>query len=78
MRHAIKGFLWCPIKGDAPKVINKMLEADGIIFATPNYINHITASMEALFERASHFIHCKRLLGKYVAAAVSSGSGEKL
>ncbi len=68
--------LWCPIKDDAPKVINKMLEADGIIFATPNYINHITASMKALFERASHFIHCKRLLGKYVAATVSSGSRE--
>jgi len=31
--------------------------------------------MKALFERGSHFIHCRRLLGKYIAAVVSSGSG---
>lgn len=68
--------LQCSIKDDVPAVINKMLEADGIIFATPNYIKHVTASMKALFERASHFIHCKRLLGKYVSGVVTSGSGE--
>lgn len=68
--------LQCPIKDDAPELINKMLGANGIIFATPNYINHVSASMKTLFERASHFIHCKRLLGKYVAAVVSSGRGE--
>ncbi|MDP3804197.1 MAG: flavodoxin family protein, partial [Candidatus Omnitrophota bacterium] len=40
------------------------------------YINQVTASMKALFDRSSHFIHCKRLLGKYIAGAVSSGSGQ--
>lgn len=68
--------LQCSIKDDVPAVITKILESEGIIFATPNYINHVTASMKALFERASHFIHCKRLLGQYVAGVVSSGSGE--
>lgn len=68
--------LQCCIKDDVPAVVNKMLEAEGIIFATPNYINQVTASMKALFERASHFIHCKRLLGKYAVGVVSSGSGE--
>jgi multimeric flavodoxin WrbA len=53
-----------------------MLEAEGIILATPNYINQVTASMKALFDRSAHFIHCKRLLGKYVAGVVSSGSGQ--
>jgi len=52
-----------------------MLEADGIILVSPNYINQVTASMKALFDRSSHFIHCKRLLGKYIVAVVSSGSG---
>jgi multimeric flavodoxin WrbA len=64
----------CSMKDDAPKILKKMLEADGIILASPNYINQITASMKALFERASHFIHCKRLLGKYIVGVVSSGS----
>jgi multimeric flavodoxin WrbA len=67
--------LQCPIKDDADDIISKMLVADAIIFASPNYINQITASMKALFDRTSHFIHCKRLLGKYTAAIVTSGSG---
>lgn len=66
----------CPINDDARMILEKMLEADGMIFASPNYINQITASMKALWDRASHFIHCRRLLGKYVAGVVSSGSGQ--
>jgi multimeric flavodoxin WrbA len=68
--------LQCPIKDDVRSILKKMLDADGIIFATPNYINQVTASMKALFDRSSHFIHCKRLLGKYIAGIVSSGSGQ--
>jgi multimeric flavodoxin WrbA len=56
-------------------ILNKMLEADGIILASPNYINQVTASMKALFDRSSHFIHCLRLMEKYVVGVVSSGSG---
>ncbi len=71
-----KKILCCSIDDDVGVVLKKMLEADGIILATPNYINHVTASMKALFDRSSHFIHCLRLLGKYVAGVVSSGSGQ--
>lgn len=66
----------CLIKDDVHMILEKMLEADGIILASPNYINQVTASMKALFDRTSHFIHCKRLLGKYVSGVVSSGSGQ--
>lgn len=66
----------CSIKDDTPAILKKMLEADGIILASPNYIDQVTASMKALFDRSSHFIHCKRLLGKYIAAVVTSGSGQ--
>ena len=71
-----KKILFCRLKDDVGVVLNKMLEADGIIIASPNYINQITASMKAIFDRSSHFIHCKRLLGKYFAGVVSSGSGQ--
>ncbi|HNQ36280.1 MAG TPA: flavodoxin family protein [bacterium] len=67
--------LACPLKDDVRPLLDKMLEADGLILATPNYINQVTASMKALFDRSSHFIHCLRLLGKHVAGVVSSGSG---
>ncbi len=64
-----------PIKDDVQMIIEKMLEADGIILASPNYINQVTAAMKALFDRSSHFIHCKRLLDKYIVGVVSSGGG---
>jgi multimeric flavodoxin WrbA len=68
--------LQCPLPDDVHTILKKMLEADGIILASPNYINQVTASMKSLFDRSAHFIHCKRLLGKYVAGVVSSGSGQ--
>jgi multimeric flavodoxin WrbA len=71
-----KKILHCPLPDDVHVILKKMLEADGIIFASPNYINQVTASMKALFDRSAHFIHCKRLLGKYIAGVVSSGSGQ--
>ena len=60
----------CPIEDNAKVILDKMLDADGIVFASPNYIDQVTSSMKALWERASHFIHCRRLLGKYVAGVV--------
>lgn len=71
-----RNILTCLVKDDVHMVLVKMLEADGIILSSPNYINQVTASMKALFDRSNHFIHCKRISGKYVAGVVSSGSGQ--
>jgi multimeric flavodoxin WrbA len=71
-----KKILSCSIKDSVEGILKKMLESDGIILASPNYINQVTASMKALFDRSVHFIHCKRLLGKYIVGVVSSGSGQ--
>ncbi|MDD5730392.1 MAG: flavodoxin family protein [Candidatus Omnitrophica bacterium] len=71
-----KKMLNCSISDDAHNILRKMLEADGIILASPNYINQVTGSMKTLFDRSAHFIHCKRLLGKFVAGVVTSGSGQ--
>jgi multimeric flavodoxin WrbA len=71
-----KNILRCPLPDDVHVILKKVLEADGIILASPNYINQVTASMKALFDRSAHFIHCKRLLGKYIVGVVSSGSGQ--
>ena len=71
-----KNMMHCSLSDDVHVILIKMLKADGIILASPNYINQVTASMKALFDRSTHFIHCKRLLGKYIAGVVSSGSGQ--
>ncbi|MBI4845013.1 MAG: flavodoxin family protein [Candidatus Omnitrophica bacterium] len=70
-----KKILECPINDGVRGISEKMLLADGIIFSTPNYINQVTALMKAFWERASHFIHCRRFLGKYICGVVTSGSG---
>jgi multimeric flavodoxin WrbA len=71
-----KKILKCTLPDEVNVILEKMLAADGIILASPNYINQVTASMKALFDRSAHFIHCKRLLGKYIAGVVSAGSGQ--
>jgi multimeric flavodoxin WrbA len=70
-----KKILSCPIRDDARLLQEKMLEADAIVFASPVYIHHITGHLKNLLDRSSHFVHCQRLLGKYVAAAATSGGG---
>jgi multimeric flavodoxin WrbA len=70
-----KKIMDCPIKDDVNPLIKKMLENDGIIFASPVYIDHITGYLKMFFDRSTHFIHCLRLLGKYTAAVATSGGG---
>ncbi len=70
-----KKILHCSVQDSVPGILTKMLESDGIILASPNYINQVSALMKALFDRSTHFIHCKRLLGKYIIGVVTSGSG---
>jgi multimeric flavodoxin WrbA len=70
-----KKIMDCPIRDDANPLIEKMLENDGIIFASPVYIDHITGYLKMFFDRSTHFIHCLRLLGKYTAAVATSGGG---
>lgn len=65
----------CPVKDDVRPLLNKMLESDGIIFASPVYIHQVTGYLKMFLDRSSHFIHCQRLLGKYVVAVATSGGG---
>jgi multimeric flavodoxin WrbA len=70
-----KNLMVCPIKDDAHLLLNKMLESDGIMFASPVYIDNITGYLKTFFDRSTHFIHCQRLLGKYVGAVATAGGG---
>ena len=65
----------CVLNDDGRLILQRMLEADGIVLASPVYLDHVTAQMKALLDRTSHFIHCLRLTGKYMAALTTSGGG---
>ena len=65
----------CVLKDDAAGIQRQMLEADGIVLASPVYLDQVTSQLKALLDRTSHYIHCLRLTGKYVAAVTTSGGG---
>lgn len=65
----------CVMDDDVKRILKKVLAADGLVLASPVYLNQVTAQMKALLDRSSHFIHCLRLMGKYVAVVTTSGGG---
>ncbi len=52
-----KKILACPLHDDAMALLQKTLEADGILLVSPNYINQVTGSLKVFFDRSAHFIH---------------------
>lgn len=66
----------CVIDDDVFWLLDKILNSDGFILATPVYIRQVTASLKAVMDRSSHFIHCQRLLGKYACCITTSGGGQ--
>ena len=64
----------CVFKDDYPKIKDAVLEADGIILASPNYISNVSSQMKAFLDRSFCFLfHCQALSGKYGAVVVASG-----
>ena len=65
----------CHQKDDYNALKKKILEADGIILSSPNYIDNITAQLKVFFDRSANFIHEQLLDGKYGLSITTSGSG---
>ncbi|MCP4717325.1 MAG: flavodoxin family protein [Deltaproteobacteria bacterium] len=63
----------CVIDDDYQEIKAAMLAADGIIFATPNYIYNVSAQIKALLDRSFSMIHCQSLHGKYGACVLATG-----
>ncbi|MDA8335557.1 MAG: flavodoxin family protein [Peptococcaceae bacterium] len=69
---------YCVQKDDFNQVFEKMLEADGIVLASPVYIYQVSAQLKMFLDRFANPLHCLRLLGKYGAAvATAGGSGHE-
>ncbi len=70
----------CGVTNDGMnECIDKMVEADGIIFGSPTYFSNVTAEMKALIDRAglvssANGYMLKRKVGAGVAAARRAGS----
>jgi len=68
----------CPIKDDREMIIKEMLDADGVLFASPVYVMHITALMKNFFERVGYNDHRPCFFGKHaMIMSVCAGFGAK-
>ncbi|WP_303701330.1 flavodoxin family protein [Flexistipes sinusarabici] len=67
----------CHLKDDFEPIKEKVLAADGIILASPNYIFHVSGQLKVFIDRCSSLIHCMALEGKYGASVVTSGGGDE-
>lgn len=69
----------CVYDDDAPAIVERMKDADGIIFGSPVYIDNVSGQMKIFFDRLGDAIHYQQLAGKYgcsVATTHTSGSDE--
>ena len=69
----------CVNDDDVPSLVDRMKEADGIVFASPVYIDNVSGQMKVFFDRLADAIHYQVLAGKYgcsVASTHTSGGNE--
>jgi multimeric flavodoxin WrbA len=68
-----KGEDLCPLKDDRDKLIEKMLNSDGVIFASPNYSFQVSGFMKIFLDRLGFLLHRPRMFGKAFTSVVAQG-----
>ncbi len=68
----------CPIKDESASLEQKMMEADGVIFATPVYGFQVSGLMKTFIDRHSYVFHRPRFFRQKALLLASAGwSGQK-
>lgn len=74
----LKGEKNCPLKDDRDMIIKEILDADGIVFASPVNVNHISTLMKKFIDRLGYEAHRPRFYDKYaMVMAICGGFGAK-
>ncbi|MCD1294401.1 flavodoxin family protein [Methanocella sp. CWC-04] len=68
----LKGEQKCPVRDGSEVLEKKMLEADGVIFASPNYASNVTGLMKTFIDRIAYAGHRPRFYGQYALYVVTS------
>jgi multimeric flavodoxin WrbA len=68
-----KGEEFCPLKDDRDKLIKKMNNSDGIIFASPNYSFNVSGHMKIFLDRLGFVFHRPCFFGKVCTNIVIQG-----
>jgi multimeric flavodoxin WrbA len=68
----------CILKDDVPEIMNKLQKADGIILASPVYLQQVSGKMKTFFDRTCSWYHRPVLTAKPIlSVATTKGSGLK-
>lgn len=67
-----KGKELCPLKDDKAEIENKIMEADGIIFATPVYCENVSGYMKNFIDRFAHVFHRPQFFDQKVMVLANS------
>src|SRR5271157_1202026 len=63
----------CPRKDDFNEVVEKMLDADGFILSSPNYMEGVSGQMKVFMDRHCDVVHCQKYEGKYSISLTTCG-----
>jgi multimeric flavodoxin WrbA len=67
----------CPQKDEFESIKEKILDSDGLVLASPNYIYSVSAQLKAFMDRCCGVVHCLAFEGKYGASVITSGGGDE-
>ncbi|MGD0230527.1 MAG: flavodoxin family protein [Syntrophorhabdales bacterium] len=65
----------CGQKDEFASIRDRIMAADGLVLASPNYIDHVSAQLKAFIDRCCGVVHTLGFSGRYGAAVVTSGGG---
>jgi len=71
-----KGEEYCPYKDDRDKLLGKMNDSDGVIFASPNYSFQVSGLMKVFLDRLGFGFHRPSFFGKTFTSIVVQGIGK--
>jgi hypothetical protein len=72
-----KGEQRCPLKDGRAEIEQKMLAADGVIFASPNYVSNVSGLMKTFIDRFAYAGHPANGVALYPKLAQKAGLGWK-
>lgn len=64
----------CPLKDERDALLKKMDEADGIVFATPNFSLHVTHLMKNFLDRHAFVFHRPRFFKQVFTSIITQGA----
>jgi multimeric flavodoxin WrbA len=63
----------CPLKDDRDILLEKIIQSDGVVFATPNYSFQVSGLMKVFLDRFGFLFHRPRYFGKTYTSIVAQG-----